>query len=357
MAKSNCEIMRVLINTPNWKHPELGGVSSHFYGLQPYWTENVRYNIVGSRNKPGRGWFWLPWDILKTIWKILFFRPDVLMVNTSLARNALRRDSLFINIAHALGVHPVVHFHGFNVNYAKCIDVQKFLSFFRYAESFIVLSKAIKEQLEVWGVKCPIYLSTTKVDEKLISDISLERRRGQIKTILYLGRVEREKGIFLSLDIYSLLQCKYPQLNYVVVGGGTDLNNAKQYAHEKGIKNIDFTGPLTGKALKQQFVNADLYLFTSFHEGMPTSVLEAMCFGLPIITRPVGGLVDFFENGKMGKMIDSFVPEDFIEPIDNFICHPELVQTISYYNHRYGTSHFLASQVANHLEMILREIC
>lgn len=38
-----------------------------------------------------------------------------------------------------------------------------------------------------------------------------------------------------------------------------------------------------------------MYLFLSYTEGMPTVVLEAMIFGLPIFTRKVGGLIDFFE--------------------------------------------------------------
>ena len=102
--------MRILINTPNWKKPYLGGVASHFYGLKPYWTENVKYNIIGSRGKENTGKYWLPWDLVKTFFKILIFNPDVVMVNTSLGKNALRRDSIFMNLAHAMGKKAVVHF-------------------------------------------------------------------------------------------------------------------------------------------------------------------------------------------------------------------------------------------------------
>ena len=349
--------MKILINTPNYKRPELGGVANHYYGLRPYWTENVRYNIVGSRNKPGTGKYWLPYDLVKTCLKILFFRPDVVMVNTSLGNNALRRDSIFLNLAHALGKKVVVHFHGFNVNYAKEINVERFLKMFKHASAFIVLSNAIKTQLQAWGVKQPIYLSTTKVDERLLEGFDMGCRTGNIRNILYLGRVEREKGIYISLDVYALLQQNYPNLNFTVVGGGTELDKAKRYAEKKNIKSITFTGPLTGKALAEQFEKADLYLFTSFHEGMPTSVLEAMCFGLPVVTRPVGGLVDFFEDGKMGQMVDSFEAADFVEPIESLLSDNAKARQIMENNHVYGTSHFLASHVAKHIEQIIGKIC
>lgn len=349
--------MKILINTPNYKRPELGGVANHYYGLKPYWTENVRYNIVGSRNKPGTGKYWLPYDLVKTCLKILFFRPDVVMVNTSLGNNALRRDSIFLDLAHALGKKVVVHFHGFNVNYAKEINVGRFHQMFKHASAFIVLSNAIKTQLQAWGVKQPIYLSTTKVDKRLLEGFDMSCRTGNIKNILYLGRVEREKGIYISLDVYALLQQKHPDLKFTVVGGGGELDKAKQYAKEKDIKNITFTGALTGKDLAKQFKNADLYLFTSFHEGMPTSVLEAMCFGLPVVTRPVGGLVDFFESGRMGQMVDSFEAADFVEPIENLMSDDSRTKQVMEYNHNYGISHFLATQVAKNIEQIIKVIC
>ena len=105
-----------------------------------------------------------------------------------------------------------------------------------------------------------------------------------------------------------------------VVGEGNALVEAETYTKNKGIKNVRFTGPLSGDALKTEFINADLYILPTTHgEGMPTSVLEAMAFGIPVITRPVGGLVDFFENGKMGYMIESLEPKDYAEKIELLI--------------------------------------
>ena len=96
---------------------------------------------------------------------------------------------------------------------------------------------------------------------------------------------------------------------------------------------------------------ADLYLFPTFHaEGMPTSVLEAMAFGLPVITRPVGGLQDFFVDGKMGRLIDSLDPNDFASVIMDYIQSPIDVKRISLFNHEYALEHFMASIVAKKLE-------
>jgi len=108
--------------------------------------------------------------------------------------------------------------------------------------------------------------------------------------------------------------------------------------------------------LRNEFLGADLYILPTYHEGMPTTVLEAMAFGLPVITRPVGGLKDFFENNKMGFAIESFDPEDYVQHIEMLINDIGLAQRMSEYNKKYAKEHFLASRIAERLESVLRSI-
>ena len=101
---------------------------------------------------------------------------------------------------------------------------------------------------------------------------------------------------------------------------------------------------------------SELYLFPTYSEGMPTSVLEAMAFGLPVITRPVGGLKDFFENGEMGYMLESLDPEVYVHHIETLIKDVKLTKRISDYNYRFIKEHSLASKIAKNLEDILKSI-
>lgn len=357
LFKNGDVAMKVLINTPNYHRPSLGGVASHYHGLQPYWKERVKYNIVGSRNgKRGEGKYWVLYDVLKFLLKIICFRPQVVLLNPSLAPNAIRRDLIFLRIATLLKRKVVVFFHGFNPDYAETINGEKFYRDFRDADAFMVLSQRAKRYLLGWGIKVPIYLTMTKVDNRMLEGFDIRCRDGVINEILFLSRIEKEKGIFEALECFQMLRCAYPELRFSVVGDGTALDSAKQYVQDAKIENVCFRGKLVGKDLADAYIHADLYLFPSYHEGMPTTVLEAMAFGLPVITRPVGGLVDFFKMGQMGEMIDSLEPSDFISPIEKYLEDGELAKRVSLYNFEYAKNHFLASIVASKIEQILWEV-
>lgn len=346
--------MKILINTPNYLNPSLGGVANHYYGLKSYWNDTVLYNIVGSRNgKKGSGKYLILYDILKFLIKIIFYNPQIIVLNPSLAPNAIKRDLIFLKIGSYFK-NVIVFFHGFNPAYADKINGKSFCQEFRKSKAFIVLSMMAKDYLKNWGIKVPIYLSTTKVDDRMIEKFDINSRQGIVKNILFLSRIEKEKGILEALAIFDIIYHKNKNIHFTVVGDGNALDDAKRYVSDKAIKNVYFTGRLMGEELINKYSEADLYLFTSYHEGMPTTVLEAMAFGLPVITRPVGGLVDFFEQGKMGEMVNSLKPEDFIPYIEKYLDDSDLVRRTSVYNYQYAKMHFMASSVASQMERIFR---
>ncbi len=349
--------MRILLNGAPLKMRNNGGVANHIHGLRKYWTIDVRYNVIGKRvPKPQNGKYWLIWDLIKFVFKLLFLRPNAVWINPSISKNALKRDFLFLNIAYRLGVDVVVFIHGFNLVNLKSIDKIWLRKNLNKAVFILVLAQDFKNRLREIGVTVPIELTTTKVEDSLVSDFNIENKDYKnTNKLLFLARVEKEKGIYETIDTFALLKNDFPNLSLQISGGGKELIPAQDYVRKNGIKDVTFTGFITENDIKDAYSSALLLLLTSHGEGMPTNVLEGMAFGLPIITRPVGGLVDFFQNNKMGFISSSLQPEDFAKGIKPLIENRELLKQIGVFNYNYAKEHFYASKVANDIESLLKK--
>lgn len=343
--------MKILINTP---HLNLsGGVANHYKGLKPYWNEKVIYNQIGKRSeKSGNGIYWLPIDIIKFIIKIIFLCPDFVVLNPSLGKSAIKRDFIFLRIAQFLRKKVAVFFHGFNTANIKDLNTEYLKNNLNKCKCIFILAKEFADIVNSWGVTVPIHLTTTKVDNRLIEGFDIATKDYNTKTILYLARIEKAKGIYTTLDAVKILQEKDKDIKLRVAGTGGELEKARQYAIDNNIA-ADFLGNISGDTLINEFKKANLYILPSHSEGMPTSVLEAMAFGLPVISRPVGGLCDFFENSKMGELIESLDPKEYAVAIDKYLNNPTFAKEVSAYNHKYAKEHFLASSVAKAIETSL----
>ena len=101
---------------------------------------------------------------------------------------------------------------------AKQLEKKRFVTDFNKAKGLIVLCSKFREDLQKWGIKVPIYLTTTKVNNSLIEGYDNNKfRKHEIKKILFLSRIERQKGIIEALQTFQILidqfQLKRKNLN------------------------------------------------------------------------------------------------------------------------------------------------
>lgn len=348
--------MRLLVNVPDYRHIH-GGVTNHYVGLRPYWTGNVRYNIIGKRREGCSGLWWLPWDYLKFIFLLIFRRPDFVLVNPSMNAKAWPRDRMFIRLARLLGRRTAVMFHGWQDKYYSSIDHSALARCLNRCAAVFVLCGRFRDELVAAGVTTPVFLTTTKVSDGLLDGFDISVRRGHVRNFLFFARVVRNKGIFETLDLFKKIKTDYPEATLTVAGDGADFAEARRYAASIGVPDVVFTGHLSGNDVSRLLSDSDFYLFPTFDaEGMPTSLLEAMAFGLPALTRPMGGTRDFFENGKMGILTESRSADDYYKLLKPILDDSAVVREISCYNHRYAVSHFMASAVAARMEAAMKSI-
>ncbi|NQU05357.1 MAG: glycosyltransferase family 4 protein, partial [Calditrichaeota bacterium] len=145
-------------------------------------------------------------------------------------------------------------------------------------------------------------------------------------------------------------------ITLTIAGDGDALESARDFAVQRGLEKISFSGYLTGDAKSDAFLNASCYILPTYSEGIPISVLEAMAYGLPVVTRPVGGMKDFLEDGKMGYIVEILDPSAFAEAVEKLIQEPETCRRMGRYNREFALKHFVASRVAERIKRIYHEV-
>ena len=120
--------------------------------------------------------------------------------------------------------------------------------------------------------------------------------------LLFLARVVLRKGVDTLQDIWRLVHVRCPQARLFVVGGGVE--NLLEQLRQLGTET-DQSVIVTGEQKTPQdfYRMADVYIFPSRKEGLPTSVIEALSSGLPAVVSDIGGCDDLIENGFNGYRV------------------------------------------------------
>ena len=174
---------------------------------------------------------------------------------------------------------------------------------FNRADLVIVLSDDWKSKVEAVACKAAVVkLFNPAPRAEWIDDGVV----GNTLNILFLGRLSIRKGT------YDLLECIKDQkafylekdVKFIVAGDG-DVNEVRSFVDSNGLNRlINVPGWVSGERKKRYLSNADIYILPSYHEQMPMSILEAMAYGVPVISTSVAGIPELIEDGMNGILID-----------------------------------------------------
>jgi UDP-glucose:(heptosyl)LPS alpha-1,3-glucosyltransferase len=126
--------------------------------------------------------------------------------------------------------------------------------------------------------------------------------RGQEgKTILFVGSGFQRKGLYFLIRALPLL-LKETEVRLLIVGQG-NRRKAVRLARGLGVENrLNFTGPVPDAA--HYYRQADLFVLPSIYEPFSSACLEAMSFGLPIVTTAMNGASEDIIEGRNGFIVE-----------------------------------------------------
>lgn len=242
-------------------------------------------------------------------------------------------DLTFVADGFVKSKHKLCWLHGALYSYLLLSD--GFLNLYRKIKNLVVLVESGQQEvfeynkflhLNIHQLYNPSFIAEKRVNNNEVR--RLQEKYG--KYIVMVSRMEAPpKNPYTLIDAFSLVLKKHKDLNLVFVGDGPDRVKAIEYAKQKGDDisgHIFFEGAKTN--VQDYYSSAFMMVQSSEFEGLPTTLIEALYFNLPIVaTDCPTGPREILGNNDFGLLCKVHDASDMARQINLLYEDEEL------YNH------------------------
>jgi len=165
-----------------------------------------------------------------------------------------------------------------------------------------------KEMFSKYGLKNFVYIPNG-VD---LLDFSRKHTTPNKKIrILFIGRLERQKGLNYLIDAIRILIKKSTDFEVRLVGDGSELTYLKLLVDKYALGSfVKFNGKVSHKQTLDYYYTSDIVVLPSIWEGFPLTVLEAWGARLPVVVTNVGGISKICNNNENALIIPPRSPKE-----------------------------------------------
>lgn len=199
---------------------------------------------------------------------------------------------------------------------------KKFIDSFAYFDRVYSITKYLKEyNLKHHKIKSESKILYLGSDVEIF--MNLDKSSNVLKDIIYIGRLFKRKGIYDLVEVAK----KFPNLNFHIVGEGSEGTNFELLIKREKLLNIKLYGRLSHTELSELLKTMDLHLFPSRSEGFPKVILETAAAGVPSLVYSDYGASEWITDHKDGFVVDTI--DEMQETIQELIDDPKLLQKTS----------------------------
>lgn len=269
--------------------------------------------------------------------------PQVFYLQLGQSNRALVRDLPLITLAHALGIPAVVHIHGGGFRAAFDTSPLPLRRAVELALSrvklVIVLTEGLRAMLDGLVEPDRVRVIANGVDQALAADARASRIQidaGAPLTVLYLSNLIESKGYVDVLEAARVSAARGWPYRFVFAGSPTETTSVlpDEFARANRLDNIEYAGVVSGQDKQVLLRRAQAFVLPTGYptEGQPIAVLEAMHYGLPIITTRQGGLPDVVTDGREGLLVAPRDPEAILQALERMSADRDLRRRIAVHN-------------------------
>lgn len=254
--------------------------------------------------------------------KVLFSnKPDLIHIHSSFGPSFYRK-LIYIYISFWAKIPIINHIHGadFDTFFLQAGKWKKSLIRNTYGHCSVLIALSEEWKLKLSQIVPKEKITVIKNYSILHDDVIAERKARKCNnTVLFLGELGKRKGCYDIPAVVEKVIDKIPEAKFVLAGAGSEEDEEAIISIAKEIEVescIEFPGWIRDEKKNMALRDADVFFLPSYNEGMPMSILDAMGYGLPVVSTFVGGIPELIQNGVNGFV---FNPGDTIGMAEGII--------------------------------------
>lgn len=356
--------------------PPMSGIGTYYQTLLGSSLPNhisLQFIDTSSRRRPGaKTGSWSFSNLVSAIGDCFRFtkavvvhRPEICHIATAFGLSFVKH-SVCVAISRLLGskilLHPHCSFYFLYERQGKGWQwfVRKVVGL---CHGVVILSSEWNKLKEVVP-DCQLYFLPNAIN---IADyVDAGREKAESKSdkhclhVLYLGHIGKEKGSFDLLSAAkTVLKLKYDVV-FEFVGQEQavgEINQLTAQIVDAGLEqNIRIKPAVAGAEKIKLFRSADIFVYPSYHEGMPMAVIEALACGLPIIATRVGGIPDLVFPGVNGLLVSAGQPDHLANAIQQLVVNSQMRHSMQAGSFRLALENFDIEKLVLRLLNIYRTV-
>ena len=170
-----------------------------------------------------------------------------------------------------------------------------------------------------------------------------------------------EKGVLNLIELAKILQEQGHAVEFQMVGGWESAEIKLQFEKDSQEAEVlgmfQFTGPLSGDAKWQAYADTDIFLFPTHHptETFGLVLIEAMAFGLPIVTNRWRGVPHVIGDSGCAEMCEVHSMESFSSSVKKLIGAPQLRISMGKAGVQHYQQNFTKEVFLSRMEKVFRD--
>ncbi len=333
----------------------LGGISSviNTYEQNNLFTGEIEYLSSYKSSNLFFMLFYFNIFLIKLLFKLIFNR-DIKIIHIQASQNgSFCRKTIVFYLSKLFAKKVILHIHSdsFDSFYSNSNYVIKkiIISVLKGSDLILALSEIWQDKINKIAPNTNIIVLHNPVNIK-----ECNHKKSEKCNILFMGRLGKRKGIYDIIKAAKYI--KSPNIVINIYGDG-DITKFKNFVTDNNLQDrIKINGWVSGTEKEKVFKDSNVLILPSYNEGLPISILEAMAYGLPVISTPVGGIPEAVINDVNGFLIQAGDFEALAEKIDVLAGNKQLAQTMGQESYRIAKEKFDTNVIISQLSGIYMEL-